>query len=150
MAGIIMHLCALAQSLSHDPSTLQHRYFKGEERIYLTELKKIVSDNPEALRYVRNAQTSSAVSLILGIGGIGVVGYAFFNILNGEVLNPYTFMVGSGLIILSISFGINSGINGGKAVKAYNNSIDTVSKIKTKSSVNLSFGGNGLSISYHF
>jgi len=135
MAGIIMHLCALAQSLSHDPSTLQHRYFKGEERIYLTELKKIVSDNPEALRYVRNAQTSSAVSLILGIGGIGVVGYAFFNILNGEVLNPYTFMVG---------------INGGKAVKAYNNSIDTVSKIKTKSSVNLSFGGNGLSISYHF
>ena len=145
-----MHSCALAQKLSTSPSQLQSSYYNGDKEIYLSDLKEIVRDNPEALRYVRQAQTNSAVSFILGMGGLGIFGYSLINILGGVPPNLYTLIGGSTFIILSLSFGVRSGAKGGKAVDAYNNSIDTVSKIKTKSSVNLNFGGNGLSVSYHF
>ncbi len=134
-------------------------FIKGDQKFRFSEYKKVFT-NPEALNYMKKANTNGTVSQIFGAIGGAFVGYGLVKEItrnktvyyNGVAVKKkesggWGFVgIGLGAIGIGIPFALSSGKNLKKAVETQNSGI---SEPKT-ASYRLDISGNSIGLTYNF
>ncbi|NPA09597.1 MAG: hypothetical protein GXO46_11475 [Chlorobi bacterium] len=136
-------------------------FIKGDQKFKFSEYKKVFT-NPEALNYMKKANTNSTVSQIFGAIGGGFIGFglakqilrtktAYHNGVAYEVKDKSGWGlvgIGAGFVGIGIPFAISSGKNLKKAVDTQNQNPEG-GEAKT-ASYRLDITGNSIGLSYNF
>ncbi|MGH1518804.1 hypothetical protein [Chryseobacterium sp. JK1] len=136
-------------------------FIKGEQKYKFSEYKKVFT-NPEALGYMKKANTNSTVSQIFAAVGGGFIGFG----LAKELLRNKTVYrngiaykekqeggwglvgIGLGCVGIGIPFAISSNKNLKKAIKTQNQPTGT--EENKVAFYKLDIRGNGIGLSYNF
>lgn len=136
-------------------------FIKGDQKFKFSEYKKVFT-NPEALNYMKKANTNSTVSQIFGAIGGGFIGFglakqilrtktAYHNGVAYKVKDKSGWGlvgIGAGFVGIGIPFAISSGKNMKKAVDTQNQNPEG-GEAKT-ASYRLDITGNSIGLSYNF
>lgn len=136
-------------------------FIKGDQKFKFSEYKKVFT-NPEALNYMKKANTNSTVSQIFGAIGGGLIGYGLVKEVtkNKTVYNNGVAIkkkesggwgligIGLGAVGIGIPFALNSGKNMKRAIDTQNKNPGTAETKAT--SYRLDISGNSIGLTYNF
>jgi hypothetical protein len=136
-------------------------FIKGDQKFKFSEYKKVFT-NPEALHYMKKANTNSTISQVFGAIGGGFIGYGLVKeitrnktvYMNGVAIKKkesggWGLMgIGLGAIGIGIPFAISSGKNMKKAIDTQNQNPGTSETKAT--SYRLDISGNSIGFTYSF
>lgn len=133
-------------------------FIKGDQKYKFSEYKKVFT-NPEALNYMKKANTNSTVSQVFGAIGGAFIGFGLAKEITKNKTVYYNGVavkekksggwglvgVGLGAIGVGIPFAVSAGKNLKKAVNTQNQAAENKS-----TSYRLDIRGNGVGLSYNF
>lgn len=135
-------------------------FIKGDQTYKFSEYKKVFT-NPEALGYMKKANTNSTVSQIFAAIGGGFIGFGLVKEITRNKTLYYNGIAykekqkgGWGLMGIGLGFvgiGIPFAVSGGKNLKKAVNTQNKTPEAEVKAtSYRLDIGGNGVGLSYNF
>lgn len=135
-------------------------FVRGDQTYKFSEYKKVFT-NPEALGYMKKANTNSTVSQIFAAIGGGFIGFGLVKEITKNKTMYYNGIAykekqkgGWGLMGIGLGFvgiGIPFAVSGGKHLKKAVNTQNKTPEADVKAtSYRLDIGGNGVGLSYNF
>ncbi len=127
---------------------LEYSCFADGYKLTPENMKFIMRNNSESLKYLKKVQTSSMISFGLGYIGGFLIGWPIGTAIGGGEPNWYIALVGCGIVATTIPLLNSSNRNLKKAVDCYNRELPFADKPNVE--INLGLNNNGLGISLKF
>lgn len=118
--GVNNGISVTADTISIKKVSGAYQFYQGDNRLNTKQFKNRVKPNEQAYRFVKSAQTTSAVSTILAYAGGFMIGWPIGTALAGGDPNWAIAGVGAGLIVVAIPIGQKSKKQIRRAVNIYN------------------------------
>lgn len=125
------------------------KFYQGENKLSLPDLKITMQTNPQAYQVIKSAQSANTIANIIGGIGGALVGFPIGTAIAGKDANWALAGIGAGLIGVSIPFSIKAIQKSKKAVGIYNSGL-RASSFWNKNDLRLSLAGNKIGLTLQF
>ncbi len=135
-------------SIHIDKTGWEYSCFGDGYELSPDNMKFIMRNNPESLRYFKKVQATSIITFGIGfLGGI-LIGLPISDVLYGEKPNWIIGLIGCGVVATTIPLVNSSNRNLKKAVDCYNRGVPFADKPNIDLSLGLNNNGLGLSLRF--
>ncbi len=104
------------------------KYIYQGSYLNINNLKNIVKDCPEAFELANKSIANYYIAYLLSFSGGTIIGFPVSQAVVGSDMNWQVFLIGCGVVVLSMPFGIISSKQLSESVKLYNDYVKESSK----------------------
>lgn len=144
----VTQTASVRDTIQYQKTGTGYQFILHNETLTFDKLGKVMQDNPESMKFYKQAKGTSGIITVLSYAGGFLIGYPIGTMLGGGKPEWTMAAIGCGLIVIAIPIANGANNNLLNAVQAYNQGKPV--SFKNNYEINLGVNQNGLALAIRF